>query len=292
MKRWIAIIIILIGCWYSYNQFQEYTTHKSQLAFWSECHPFIDLIESNINGLRPDPGGTITITTAPSNETVYVVGSTWAHDHCFDPNVCGTYQFNYSGEYEDCENCTAIGGNDVHLPCEGGGGDGCCEKYLVEISAPYELECGECVEICAITNNYMNPDYEWSTGETTQCIEVCMAGEFSVIVMEEIDEDCMCMHAAVEKIVIKDTDLSCSLNNVEICEGGFGQFDLSVVGENPPFTISWSGTNGFTSSLEDPIVDDVGFYTVEIQDDEGCIISCSANLFVKPTPPPIVKCPI
>lgn len=282
MKKWtLIVIIIIIGAWYSYESHQEHVAHKAALDFWLACHPFIDLLPSNAHGLRPDPGGIITIISPPANETIYTQGTMWSHDHCFDPAVCGNFGIMYSGLSETCEDCPGVGTHTITVPCQGGGGEDCCEKYLVEISAPFEIECGECATICATTNNYINPDYEWSTGEMTQCIEVCMAGEYSVTVMEQIDEDCMCMHAAVETIFIADSDLSCSLENIIVCAESFGQFDLEVTGTNSPFTYAWTGPNGFSSTDEDPFAFEEGLYTVEVTDAEGCSVMCNGNVFLK-----------
>jgi len=286
LKRWIVLIILItIGVWYAYDKYDQHTKHQLHIAYWLECHNFIDLIDSNENGLRPDPGGTITILNSPVGETIYTQGSQWPHDHCFDPMVCGPYSFTYSGSFPDCTGCVGSGTTTLYIPCEGGGSEDCCEKYIVEISAPYELLCDESVEICAVTNNYVNPDFVWSTGETTECIDVIMAGTYSVTVSEDVTDDCMCMGAAVEKIVISDSDLSCSVENVKICRNNTpsGQFDLTVTGSNAPFTYVWSGPNGFTSTVEDPIVTDDGAYHVEVTDAEGCTVMCSANLFVKTT---------
>lgn len=297
MKKWVLFTLFFIACYWLISEYKSFKVHQLDVLYWTQCHEFIDLIPSNIHGLRPDPGGTVLVTNAPTGETTYVSGTMWPHDHCFDPEVCGVYSFNYSGEF-DCqssddpgENCESIGRFTVTVPCEGGGGDDCCEKYLVEISAPYELKCGECAEICAVTNNYINPVYEWSTGETTQCIEICSAGEYSVIVMEQIDEDCMCMHVAIEKINILDSDLSCALDNLTVCQGDVGIFDLLVQGGSQNYSYSWSGPDGFSSSVEDPIVSTEGLYQVEVTDSEGCVVMCSANLFIK-TITPIVECPI
>lgn len=177
----------MIGIWYAYNQYQI-------SIFWNECHPFIDLLQPNQNGIRPDPGGIVTIIHSVPGETVYTEGTTWPYDHCFDPSFCGDFALTYSGESETCEYCPSIGSHVISVPCLGGGD--CCEKFTVTISGPDEIPCdGDCVTLTVTTTNYDNPDFEWSTGETGNQIEVCDPGEYSVIVMETINEDCMCMHA-------------------------------------------------------------------------------------------------
>lgn len=283
MKNWASIIILIVISILCLKQYRDYSLHQADLKYWLVCHPFIDLIPSNQNGLRPDPGGTITIVFAPPGETIYTQGSQWPSDHCFDSTVCGNFGILHTGESETCENCPSSGTHTITVPCEDGGGEDCCDKFLVEISAPFELECGECATICATTNNYINPEYEWSTGETTECIEVCMAGTYTVTVMEQITDDCMCMHASAEQIFIADDELTCEVDNLLLC-GNLpipDEFDLIVTGTNPPFSFSWTGPNGFTSSLEDPFVVDEGLYNVEITDSNGCVVMCSANVFYK-----------
>lgn len=194
MKNWPIIISIFVSAGIIYN--------SQQRPFWDECHPFIDFIPSNSNGLRPDPGGTITITHTPAREDVYLEGTIWPHDHCFDPNVCGDFWMTYEGEYEDCiktdlTNCTAIGSFKVTVPCMGG--NPLCEKTEVEINAPYSI-CDSCYVVSVTTTNYINPGYEWSTGEMINPIEICEPGIYAVTVMETHPDGTMCMDAASVEI--------------------------------------------------------------------------------------------
>ncbi len=60
-----------------------------------------------------------------------------------------------------------------------------------------------------------------------------------------------------------------------ICEGGDLQFFAEVSGGEEPYVFEWSGPNGFTSDIEDPVIvgatsADNGTYTLIVTDQNGC----------------------
>ncbi|KIC89038.1 hypothetical protein, partial [Flavihumibacter sp. ZG627] len=55
-----------------------------------------------------------------------------------------------------------------------------------------------------------------------------------------------------------------------ICESSNGAIDLSIAGGTAPYTISWSGPNGFNSNDEDLTNLAPGVYTVTVTDVNGC----------------------
>jgi len=63
--------------------------------------------------------------------------------------------------------------------------------------------------------------------------------------------------------------------NNEICEGASIQFHTNITGGMPPYVVSWSGPNGFTSNLENPVINNAttaaqGTYPVTVYDSYGC----------------------
>lgn len=60
-----------------------------------------------------------------------------------------------------------------------------------------------------------------------------------------------------------------------VCEFGTLYFDANISGGLPPYYFNWSGPNGFSSTLQDPVIQNVtpaaqGVYTVSISDGYGC----------------------
>ncbi|HOY32634.1 MAG TPA: SprB repeat-containing protein [Bacteroidales bacterium] len=64
-----------------------------------------------------------------------------------------------------------------------------------------------------------------------------------------------------------------------------GSINLTVSGGTSPFTFSWTGPNGFTSTLEDLSGLPAGIYTVLVTDTNGCTATISATLiYQNPNP--------
>lgn len=85
---------------------------------------------------------------------------------------------------------------------------------------------------------------------------------------------------AFNSCVIIQTDcgsIGCSITTTfttsEETFGDDGTIDLTVSGGVAPFTFSWTGPNGFTSTLEDLTGLEAGFYIVTITDAESCAIT-------------------
>jgi len=71
-----------------------------------------------------------------------------------------------------------------------------------------------------------------------------------------------------------------------ICQGG--NLQLSVNGNNN-FTFAWSGPNGFTSALKNPVINGItpvgsGIYTVTVTNLNGCSNTSTISVLVNPTP--------
>jgi uncharacterized protein (DUF2141 family) len=75
-----------------------------------------------------------------------------------------------------------------------------------------------------------------------------------------------------------------------VCQNDPLTLTAGAIGGASPFTYSWSGPNGFTSTLENPLVTSTatstqnGTYTVEVTDGFGCINSQSISVTVSAIP--------
>ncbi|MEO9532845.1 MAG: T9SS type A sorting domain-containing protein [Crocinitomicaceae bacterium] len=70
--------------------------------------------------------------------------------------------------------------------------------------------------------------------------------------------------------VTEPTALSASSTTTDEIFGNDGSIDLTVSGGTAPYTYSWTGPNGYTSTVEDPSGLESGDYTVTITDANGC----------------------
>ncbi|MBK9193928.1 MAG: gliding motility-associated C-terminal domain-containing protein [Flavobacteriales bacterium] len=68
------------------------------------------------------------------------------------------------------------------------------------------------------------------------------------------------------------------------CNGGSnGSIDLNITGGEAPYTVAWSGPNGYTASTQDIGALSAGTYNVTVTDANGCTTTNSASL-TEPTP--------
>ncbi len=77
-------------------------------------------------------------------------------------------------------------------------------------------------------------------------------------------------------------------NSSPVCIGGNVTITSTVTG-NGPFTYLWTGPNGFTSSVANPVLNGVtlanaGTYTLQITDLNGCVNTGSTTVVVNPLP--------
>ena len=75
--------------------------------------------------------------------------------------------------------------------------------------------------------------------------------------------------------VFEVLELVTTLQSTPADDGDIGTIDLTILGGTGDYSISWSGPDGFTSSQTNLTELAPGFYTVIVQDDNGCISSSS-----------------
>jgi|GEM_PF-2990172 len=83
--------------------------------------------------------------------------------------------------------------------------------------------------------------------------------------------------------------------SASICSGNTMYLKANISGGRAPITFSWTGPNGFTSALKDPVIPNIsvaysGLYTLSVTDGYGCdpVIS-STNAVINPTPVPSIS---
>ena len=79
------------------------------------------------------------------------------------------------------------------------------------------------------------------------------------------------------------------------CSGKTMYLKANLTGGRTPITYSWTGPNGFTSTLKDPIIPNVsvthsGIYTLSVVDGYGCTpVTGSTNATILPSPNPLIS---
>jgi|GEM_PF-818488 len=138
-----------------------------------------------------------------------------------------------------------------------------------------EADAGEDQEICegetATLTASGGGDYEWSTGETTESIEVTTGGTFTVTVTNEYG----CTDTDEVVVTINPNPEADAGDDQEICDGETATLTASGGG-----SYLWS-TGETTASIE---VTEAGIYTVTVTNEFGCTDQDQAEVIVNPNP--------
>lgn len=124
-----------------------------------------------------------------------------------------------------------------------------------------EVDCGELVTLTAEPSEAGNYTFAWSTGETTESIEVG-SGTYTVEVTS--DANCAIFSEEIEVVVANSVLLDLG-GDIVICDGL--QTDINIVSLEgaEPYTYSWSSGES-TESINVP----AGTYTLDVVDANNC----------------------
>lgn len=119
--------------------------------------------------------------------------------------------------------------------------------------------------------------YHWSTGQTTQEIEVNSEGFYFV----EFTDSLGCSNELSIEVFLDSLELNLG-EDVLFCKQNFDSLTLNP-GEDF-ITYSWSdlSTNSTLTVYND------GLYSVEVSDDKGCIATDSIEIVLAPSPEPVI----
>lgn len=123
-------------------------------------------------------------------------------------------------------------------------------------------------EIEVNMNNGTGP-YLYDIGSGQQASNIftgLMAGSYTV----DVEDDNGCTGQLNATIAEPSVDLTGSATTVTEMTGFDGEINLTVNGGTAPYTYSWTGPNGFTSTSQDLTGLEGGDYQVTITDDNGC----------------------
>lgn len=110
--------------------------------------------------------------------------------------------------------------------------------------------------------------YTFDIGDGPQAsgvFEGLSTGTYTITVID--DEGC---EDDIEISIIGPSAMVVSSDTEDELVGSDGSIDISVSGGTGPYTYSWTGPGGFTSTDEDPADLVGGTYTVTVTDDNGC----------------------
>ncbi|MGC8865405.1 MAG: LamG-like jellyroll fold domain-containing protein [Bacteroidales bacterium] len=122
--------------------------------------------------------------------------------------------------------------------------------------------------------------YLWNTGQTTASISVAPTVNTTYSVIVTTQEGCT--GTATAQVVVNPLPTPAAWTNSPVCEN----HDLNLYSMGG-VAYSWTGPNGFTSNLQNPVISPVstnnaGWYSVNVTDTNGC--SAQASTFVNVFP--------
>lgn len=115
--------------------------------------------------------------------------------------------------------------------------------------------------------------YEWSTTETTQTIDISVAGDYTVTVTLPTG----CTGASTINVTVA-TDLIVQLNSVtpNSCDNPNGAIDTEIISGVAPFDYNWTGAASGQGA--DPTGLPAGDYIVTVSDAAGCTATLEATV--------------
>jgi gliding motility-associated-like protein len=116
--------------------------------------------------------------------------------------------------------------------------------------------------------------YFWSNFNTTPNTTGLNGGPFSVVIEDANGCDTIVTGTITEPAGM---DVLLTANEPLCADSGNGSITTLVTGGTSPFTYSWTGTGGFTSSAQNPTVGS-GSYTVTVTDVNGCFETGSVGV--------------
>ncbi len=126
-------------------------------------------------------------------------------------------------------------------------------------------------------------NYMWSTGDTSQTIEVSTAGIYSV----QVDNGATCSGDDSFELIVNQSPVATASSTGPYCDGSDIQLSVEAF-QN----YTWTGPNNFFSDVQNPILitagtSAAGNYTVVVQDANGCSAESSIDVIVNPNPIPV-----
>jgi large repetitive protein len=210
------------------------------------------------------PGGTTTLTAAPTNTPTLPVTYLWSNGQTTQSINVGAGTYTVTATV--LNSCTASVTETVTVGSA---------SATITPSGPTTLCIGGSVTLNA------NPgtNYLWSTGDTTQSINVTTTGSYSVTVTQS--GGCSATSSIVN-VTVNPGLTPTITGNTTICQGSITTLNAGAGYSG----YQWSGGLGFTQNVN---VSATGPYTVTVTDATGCTGSASVTITVNPLPVPAIS---
>ncbi|MGM0478529.1 MAG: LamG-like jellyroll fold domain-containing protein [Bacteroidota bacterium] len=234
------------------------------------------IVTSNVTVNEPDVlAGTATATDATCNGdtdgevTLNVSGGTTSYSFAWDDASNSTTQDLTgvgAGAYEvnitDANGCTATASATVGEP-----------DVLAGTATATDATCNGDTDgevTLNVSGGSTAYSFAWddASNSTTQNLTGVGAGTYEV----DITDANGCT-ATASATVGEPTALSATATTTDETMGADGTIDLTPDGGTTPYTYSWTGPNGFTSTDQNPTGLEGGTYEVTITDDNGCVFT-------------------
>ncbi len=117
-----------------------------------------------------------------------------------------------------------------------------------------------------------NFSFDWDNNQSTQNIYDLAPGTFTVVISS--DENCVVGGEYSFEVTGPDSALEATVSgSSDINDQNNGTISLNIDGGTPPYSVIWTGPNGYTSAEVNPIdLTSAGDYIATITDDNGCSI--------------------
>ena len=213
-------------------------------------------------------GGNVTLTSSVGTGYIWSTGTT---TESINVNLSGSYSVKVKNSF-GCESApSAVSIVTVNaLPV----------APTVTASGPTAFCAGESVTLTSSAES----GYLWSTGATTQYINVTLSGSYSVRGISA--SGCPGVSSVNTIVTVHVLPLVTANNNGPLCSGSA----LNLTGGPEGMTsYSWTGPDGFTSLLQNPSLSAItelmsGIYTLSVTDANGCTTTASTTAVVNALP--------
>lgn len=208
-----------------------------------------------ITGTNPICEGASTQLCAPPGAAAYL-WSTGGITNCITVNIAGTYSITVTNSNGCSSTCSFVVEQNSLPSCLITGNNFICQA-------------GQSTQLCAPPGAAA---YLWSTGEITGCIDVSLAGTYTVVVTGASG----CTSSCSQTVTVDPTP-SCSITgNTSLCDGESTQLCVPVGAAS----YLWS-TGEITNCIT---VGTSGTFTVTVTNAGGCTSVCSTSVTVNPIP--------
>jgi hypothetical protein len=195
---------------------------------------------STITGPTISCNGSAAQLCAPAGNSSYI----WSNSgttSCINTNISGNYTVTVTG----ANSCTSSSSHSLTV----------VPAFAMSVTGPTTACSGSNPQLCATNGNYT---YQWSSGETTQCISPAVSGSYTVIATNSSG----CTRSSTRGLTVY-SPLNAVINGPT----------SACIGSNVPLCAT-TGANGYvwnTGATTDCInVNSSGTYTVTMTDANGC----------------------